>query len=59
MTTITQSVVRTYIEMNREQFEKLTSSGISEQKQKQIKRAEMQAKWDKLNLKHRVIETPS
>lgn len=37
VTTITYSVIRSYMEMNRDQFEKLTMQATQEQKQRQQK----------------------
>lgn len=59
MTTITYSVIRTYMEMNRDQFEKLTVQAQQEQRQKAQKLKDNQAKWDALNRKHKVEAKPS
>jgi hypothetical protein len=59
VTTITYSVIRSYMEINREQFEKLTQQGQQEQKTRNQKDAETKAKWEKLQRKYRVEEVPS
>ena len=59
VTTITYSVIRTYMEMNRDQFEKLTVQAQQEQRQRQQRQKDNQSKWDQLNRKHRVEQKPS
>lgn len=46
VTSITFQVIRSYMEMNRDQFEKLTVSAQQEQKQKASKQKEFGSKWD-------------
>lgn len=58
VTTITYSVIRTYMEMNRDQFEKLTVQAQGEQRQKAQRHKEIQSKWDMLNRKHRIEPSP-
>ena len=47
------------MEMNRDQFEKLTVQAQQEQRLKQQKLKDNQAKWDALNRKHKVEAKPS
>ena len=49
MTTITYQVIRSFMEMNRDQFEKLTVAAQQEQKQKVNKQKENASKWELLN----------
>lgn len=59
VTTITYQVIRTYMEINRDQFEKLTVAAQQEQKQKANRIKENASKWDLLNRRLGVEETPS
>lgn len=59
MTTITYQVIRTYMDMNREQFEKLTVAAQNDQKQKAAKQREQAAKWEMLNNRLGIEETKS
>ena len=59
VTTITYSVIRSYMEMNRDQFEKLTMQATQEQKQRQQKQKENESKWDRLNTHLRITAKPS
>ena len=54
VTTITYSVIRTYMEMNRDQFEKLTVQAQQEQKARVSKMKDIESKWDSLNSKLRI-----
>ena len=47
------------MEINREQFEKLTQQGQQEQKARTQKQADTKSKWEKLQRKYRVPEEPS
>jgi len=57
--TITFSVIRSYMEISKDQFEKLTAAGSQEAKQRKARQAEMKSKWDALHRKFNVKETPS
>ena len=59
VTTITYQVIRSYMEMSRDQFEKLTVAAQQEQKQKASRMKENASKWEALNRKLRIEETPS
>ena len=59
VTTITYQVIRTYMEMSREQFEKLTVAAQHDQKQKALKQKEQAQKWEMLNRRAGVEETKS
>jgi len=59
VTTITYSVIRSYMEMSRDQFEKLTVQAQQEQKQRLAKQKDIESKWDSLNRKLRVEAKPS
>ena len=59
VTTITYQVIRTYMDMNREQFEKLTVAAQNDQKQKAAKQREQAAKWEMLNNRLGIEETKS
>lgn len=47
------------MEMSRDQFEKLTVAAQQEQKQKANRMKENASKWEALNRKLRIEETPS
>lgn len=47
------------MEINRDQFEKITAQGQQEAKVKKAKQQEMKSKWDMLHRKYKVEETPS
>jgi hypothetical protein len=51
VTTITYSVMRSYMEMDPEGFEKLTNAAQAEERQKGIKAKESENKWAKLEAK--------
>ena len=59
VTTITYQVIRTYMDMNRDQFEKLTVAAQHDQKQKATKQREQAAKWEMLNNRLGIEETKS
>ena len=59
VTTITYSVIRSYMEMSRDQFEKLTVQAQQEQKQRASKQKDIESKWDSLNRKLRIEAKPS
>jgi hypothetical protein len=51
VTTITYSVMRSYMEMDPEGFEKLTNVAHAEERQKVAKTREAESKWAKLEAK--------
>ena len=59
VTTITYQVIRSYMEMNRDQFEKLTVAAQQEQKQKANRQKENAVKWEVLNRRLGVDEPKS
>ena len=59
VTTITYSVIRSYMELNREQFEKLTAQAQQEQRTLSAQQLERDSKWERLHSKYRVPVTPS
>ena len=52
VTTITYSVMRSYMEMDPEVFEKLTTAVQSEEKAKNAKQKETESKWARLEARH-------
>ena len=52
VTTITYSVMRSYMEMDPETFEKLTSVAQNEERAKTAKIKEIESKWAKLEAKY-------
>lgn len=51
MTTITYSVMRSYMEMDPEGFEKLTNTAQAEERQRVGRAKEVENKWAKLEAK--------
>ena len=51
MTTITYSVMRSYMEMDPEGFEKLTNTAQAEERQRAGRAKEVENKWAKLEAK--------
>lgn len=58
VTTMTYSVIRTYMEFNRDQFEKITVQAQQEARSKATRQKESENKWAKLNKKLNVAEEP-
>lgn len=52
MTTITYSVMRSYMEMDPDSFEKLTTIAQNEEKAKAVKSKEAESKWAILEAKY-------
>ena len=59
MTTITYQVIRTYMEINRDSFERHTQTGQQESKQKKQRQQDLKSKWEALHSKHGIKEEPS
>jgi len=47
------------MEINKDQFEKLTTAGQQEARQKKARQVELKSKWDALHRKFNVKEEPS
>jgi len=58
VTTMTYSVIRTYMEVNRDLFEKITVQAQQEARTKVTRSKEVESKWAKLNKKLNVPEEP-
>ena len=58
MTTITYSVVRSYMEINRDQFERIKASATSEQKAQKQRKEEISSKWAALHAKFNSPQVP-
>ena len=48
VTTITYQVIRTYMEMDKQQFERLSNQGTNEEKIRKARQTEMSNKWQAL-----------
>ena len=54
MTTITFSVIRSYMEIDRDKYERITQQAQQDKKNRETKMKENENKWDLLNKRYRI-----
>ena len=58
VTTITYSVIRSYMEMDKEKFERFTSQAQTDQKLKEKRQKDIEEKWNQLNIRYNIEPSP-